>query len=103
MAIMNVVKAVLLAAMFLTIVTLASITESRAADLGYDERDRNAEIILRGMEIIAGAIASRLHEPHYHYYGPPTYYYDQYAPYYYDGYGYRHHRHGRYYRRHHRH
>lgn len=67
--------------------------------------DRGAEIVLRGMEIIAGAIAAR-RERHYHYHDHYDYYpryrrapryYDPYGTYYYEG-GLRHYRGNKYYR-----
>lgn len=98
---LNTLKFIVLSAIFLTLVLMASVGHSRAADLGqydenqyeerYERRDRGAEVVLRGMEIIAGAIASRNRDRYYYPVSPimppPTYYYDPYQTYYYDPYG----------------
>lgn len=87
---------------------LAFMPKVNAADLGRYEDDRGAEVVLRGMEIIAGAIASRQRRDYY--YDEPSYpaprYYDPYGTYYRDPYGvyhYREHRYHRHQHRHHRH
>jgi hypothetical protein len=126
--VLNTLKFIVLSAIFLTLVLMASTGHSNAADLGrydenqyeerYDRRDRGAEVVLRGMEIIAGAIASRNRDRYYYPVPPPIYYYDPYQTYYYDPYGayavgpnryygYGHHHHHRHrhhhHHRHHRH
>lgn len=108
--IINILKCIVLTSIFLVLV-LMNVTN--AADLGpydenqyeerYEPRDSNAEVVLRGMEIIAGAIASRRYNRHYYYgYGVP-YYYDPYQTYYYDPYGAYAVGPNKYYHRHHRH